>query len=455
MATGAASCAFLRRVRVACLDLVAGVERCTELVVAYSGGRDSTVLLHALAAYRDEFRISALHVDHGLNPDSPEWVRRCQTQCADLKLPLLVMRIDGGPARGSSVEAWAREQRYHAFESRLTAHTMLLTAHHADDQAETFLLNAARGAGPAGLRGIAPVRRLGAGWVGRPLLAFGGHEIARYAEHQDLRWIEDPSNELLDHDRNFLRHRVLPLLRERWPAIVSVFNRNAEHQRANAAALDGVADQVLAKGALPQPTRLALRTITALDPNLGKIVLRRWIERAGFPLPNAAHLAQIVTTVIGARDDRMVEFAWKGAVLRRYREVLYLGWPSPTSPAAFSVHWDFKKPLMLPWGVLSATPMLATESNALLTSNDAVTIRTRLGGERCQPSGRAHGQTLKHALQERGIPPWERHVLPLVYVDEQLAAVADLFVCAPYVAKVGEIGWALHWESGAYTRPPP
>ncbi|MBI2801985.1 MAG: tRNA lysidine(34) synthetase TilS [Gammaproteobacteria bacterium] len=446
MTTGAASSAFLRRIRAACLDLIADVGSCTELVVAYSGGRDSTVLLHALAAYRGEFRLTALHVDHGLHAHSPEWARWCQTQCTELKIPLLVVPISGRPARGSSVEAWAREQRHHAFASHLTEHTMLLTAHHADDQAETFLLNAARGAGPAGLRGIAPVRRLGPGWLGRPLLAFSGDEIARHVEREDLRWIEDPSNALLDHDRNFLRHRVLPLLRERWPAVVSIFNRNAELQRANAVTLDIVADQLLAQAALPQPTRIALRTITALDPNLGKIVLRRWIERAGFPLPDAAHLVQIVTTVIGARGDRVAAVAWKGAVLRRYREMLYLGWPLSKSPVSFNARWDFKKPLALPWGVLSATPMLATESNVLLTVGAEVTIRTRLGGERCQPAGRAHGQPLKHALQERGIPPWERHVLPLIYIDEQLAAVADLFVCAPYAAQAGETGWGLHWE---------
>ena len=187
------------------------------LIVGLSGGLDSTVLLHALAAAEPDVPLEAVHVDHGLHPQSTAWAAQCEQLARTLGLHLARHRVRVRET-GSGVEAAARDARYECFKSLLSAGDCLLLAHHLQDQSETVLLHLMRGSGARGVRGMPADRRLGAGRLLRPLLGTPRDDLEAYARRHDLDWIDDPSNMDRVHDRNFVRHDVLPLLRERWPA---------------------------------------------------------------------------------------------------------------------------------------------------------------------------------------------------------------------------------------------
>ena len=439
------SAAFEAKIMVACRGLLAQVGA-ARVIVALSGGRDSTVLLHALAKRRADLDVplTAMHVNHGLQVDSDRWAAQCAVQCAALAVPLHIVKLTSGPPAGASLEAWAREARYGSFARSLVPRDLLLTAHHQDDQAETFLLNALRGAGPAGLRGIAPLRPLGRAWLGRPLLSLQSDAIAHYAVRTSLEWHEDPMNAATNLDRSFLRQHVRPLLREHWPAASRTLARSAALQRAAATREQMLADRILETAPVSSPRALTLTRLTDLTTDLQASVLRRWIARAGFPAPDATHLERILTCVIAARGDRIPSVTWKGVCVRRYAETLFLLRERPLPATALERVWQPAHPLQLPGGILSA---VSTHSEGLRA--DAVraglTVRVRTGGERCRLPGRTHHTTLKHLLQTYRVPPWERGDLPLVYVERELAAVADLFVCADFVAAKEAPGWRLCW----------
>ncbi len=431
----------------ACRALMAQLSGVTRIVVALSGGRDSTVLLHALALRRAELGVplSALHVDHALQAASATWAAHCASACAALEVPLHADRLTAGPPVGASVEAWAREARYASFTQRLVAGDLLLTAHHEDDQAETFLLNALRGSGPAGLRGIAVLRPLGAAWLGRPLLSLPARGIANYAAQRALRWIEDPMNAAANLERAFLRQRVLPMLREHWPAASRTLARSALRQRAAVASDEALANKILDAAPPSQATMLALATLADLTADLQASVLRRWIARAGFPAPDAVHVERILTCVIAARDDRLPEVSWKRVSVRRYAGTLYLLRAQAGPTAAIQRIWHPPAALRLPGGVLSA---VATYGDGLRAdvAKAGLEVRLRRGGERCRLAGRTHHTTLKQLLQAYRVPPWQRPQLPLLYVENVLAAVADFLICADFVAAHHQPSWRLQWS---------
>lgn len=202
------------------LSQLQSLPRPSGYLVAYSGGLDSHVLVHALAGLRAELRlpVRALHVHHGLQPQADDWVVHCEAVCRQLEIPLLVEQLDLAPGAGESIEAAARAARYAAIAKHLRRDEMLLTAQHRDDQAETLLLQLLRGAGLEGLSGMPGCRAWQGGWHARPLLDVDREALAVYARDHQLQWIEDPSNLDERFDRNYLRHRVMPLLRARWPS---------------------------------------------------------------------------------------------------------------------------------------------------------------------------------------------------------------------------------------------
>lgn len=213
--------------------LIAHPQIC-RLIVGYSGGLDSHVLLHGLAMHRPYWltqKLEAIYVDHGLQTASAVWGEHCAEVCRDLNMPFRVLKIDARPVPGESPEAAARRARYAALAAELGFDSALLTAHHRDDQAETLLLQLLRGAGPYGLAAMPAVSRLGQGRLLRPFLEVDRAELLAYAGKHGLRWIEDASNTDTGFDRNYLRHRVLPLLRERWPAVNRTLSRSARSVR--------------------------------------------------------------------------------------------------------------------------------------------------------------------------------------------------------------------------------
>ena len=295
-------------------------------LVAYSGGLDSHVLLHLMVCLGREggFGVRAVHVNHNIQPESRSWADHCRDVCRALDVELEALDVDASNPGKESPESWAREKRYAAIENVLAEGEVLLTAHHQDDQLETFLLRLLRGAGVLGLASMRAVRRFGSGLHARPLLQQSRAQLLDYAERHGLQWIEDPSNTDTQLDRNYLRHEVLPALKHRWPSVALPVGRTAEACAEAQALLDDLARQDLQHCATDEPDALLLEPVQELSAPRQKNLVRYWCRILNLPSPNSRHLSHIISDVLQARPDANPRVNWKGAALQRQRNYLYL-----------------------------------------------------------------------------------------------------------------------------------
>jgi tRNA(Ile)-lysidine synthase len=423
----------------------------THLRVAYSGGVDSHVLLYALAELRRSvsLSVSAIHVDHGLSSNSAEWARHCQRVCADLEIDCVVERIVVSTVKGDGVEAAARRARYECFARRLGALDVLLTAHHQDDQAETLMLQLLRGCGVHGLSGMAELAEMGQGRLARPLLGFSRASLERYAVRHGLQWIEDPSNSNLHIGRNLLRRRVFPQLVPRWPEFSKNLARSTRHAARARAILDEVAQDDLRECASKTAPDLNISILTRLSTARQENLLRFWIRRLDLPVPSTIQLAELLRQVRHPSRSGQARITWPGAEARRYRDQLCVmsraaaGQSRPEN-ANWRSPWNFSDPLYVPaaqsW--LYAHSALGAGLACARVSGQSIEVRMRRGGETCRLPRRPT-RSLKKILQEEGVPPWDRVRLPLVFVNGELAAIADRWICEPYAAVPDEPGWVL------------
>jgi tRNA(Ile)-lysidine synthase len=410
------------------------------LCVGFSGGLDSTVLLHAMSALPTARKrgLSAIHVDHGLHPESSHWAAHCAALCASLQLPLQVARVHVDDGDGLGLEAAARRARHAAFRQHLPAGSLLALAQHRDDQAETLLLRLLHGGGHEGMAGMRGLRAFGAGWLWRPLLALGREALSAYAHAQGLRWIEDPSNTDARHARNHLRLTVLPALRSRWPDAAQRITASAMRLRQESDLVDRLARETLAAAQGVDPAVLSLRAMRALSDALRRRVIGLWLDQLGLPRPPPGVWLRIAPDLIEARADRAPLIAWRGAELRRYRDELHAMRALPPPTTGWTLPWDGSGELVLPaaFGKLVVEPAMAF---------GAWRVAPRIGGERlAQPGANRELRTL---LQDLGVPPWVRDRLPLVFDDSgELLAAADLALAPRFAAQLGQAGARLRWH---------
>ena len=407
------------------------------LRIAYSGGRDSHVLLHWLASERAALgphRLRAAHVDHRLHADSARWAEHCAAVCAALDVPLDVHHVNARPASGDSPEAAARAARYAALAAGLEDGDLLLTAHHQTDQAETVLLALVRGSGLAGAAAMPAQRRFGRGWLLRPLLDWPAVRVARYADDHGLAWAEDPSNRDARFDRNFVRAEALPLLAGRWPAAATTLARHAAHAADAQALLDEIAT---ADGA--HAPQLAVVQLAALSPARQRNLLRAWLHRHGAAAPSAARLDELLRQALTAAGDRQVAVAVGAHRVRVWRGALYLT-PSAVPAAPCVVHWRLDAPLELPGlGQLRAEAVCGQGiASARLGAQPALDVRFRR-----DDSG---GKALKKRLQKLDLPSWQRDRVPLLYGGDCLVQVAGGEPVAAWRAGPGEPGVRIVWR---------
>lgn len=421
--------------------------------VAYSGGMDSHVLLHAMAALRPALGVpvAAVHVNHGLQADAARWDTHCRAVCAALGLAYTSLEVDARAARGDSPEAAARAARYRALADWLPAGHCLLTAQHRDDQAETLLLQLLRGAGVHGLAAMPAHGAFAAGTRLRPLLDVPRAALLDYAGREGLHWVSDPSNFDTGYDRNYLRHQVLPVLTARWPATDASLARGAAHQAEAAALLDAVARQDLATATGGAPGRLHLPAVTALSVARQRNVLRYWLRQQTGSTPSTAVLARILHDLPASRADAAPCVRWDRLELRRYRDTLYLLRQRPAPDPGVELCWSLAAPLELPGagGTLYARHVTGAGVRRDALPLEGVRVGWRRGGERCVPAGRGQHHELKKLFQEHGVPPWQRTRIPLVYAAGRLAAVPGLWVCEPFVAGPGVAGVDFEWDDSA------
>lgn len=402
--------------------------------LAYSGGCDSHVLLHLMAGLREQlgFSLSAVYVNHGLSPHAAEWARHCHQQAAALGVECAVLAVDARPKDGESPEAAARRARYAALHGLLAERDILFTAHHQRDQAETLLLQLLRGAGPKGLSAMPRCAGLGRATVYRPLLDVPYEGLLAYAQQQSLDWIDDESNLDTRFDRNYLRHQVMPLLRDRWPAADRTLSRSAQHCAEASDILREVAvdDLQLIQG--DEPRALSVAKLGLLREARQRNVLRHWLQSLGFSLPSDARLRQIIDEVMAAADDAEPCVRWAGVEVRRYRGYLYAlrSTPATTLPEGWRQSWTLAGDLSLPDGrrVVATPDGSGLAMSAARLKRAGLVFCLRQGGEQIRPVGSAHQRSLKKLLQDHAVPPWQRKCLPLLYVDGELAAVMGVCV---------------------------
>lgn len=452
---------------------------CARLWIAYSGGLDSSVLLHAASACfgrlasqpaaltqsphqspnespTDQLispELRAIHVDHGLHPESARWAEHCRTQASRLGVSLTERSLGLRRKKGESLEALARTARYAVFSELLAPGDVLATAQHLDDQAETLLLALLRGSGVHGLAAMPAVSGLGAGLLLRPLLGFSRADVLDYAEQEGIAWIDDPSNADVGLDRNLLRHQVIPLLRPRWPSVNLTVARSASHCAEAAGLLDESADEWLARLDGQRPRTLSVDRLRTLSQARCRLVIRRWLVREGFRPPPSVVVERLIAEAMGAAPDRAPLVAWPGCEVRRYRGDLYALAPLPALPDADSraadgpaLTWDGRAPLLLPQGLgMLNLPIGGAGVDGLSVCFGRFGLRCRVG------NGSSHA--LKQLYQQAGVPAWLRPYVPLLMLEGDLAAIAGVAHCDDRLAG---LRWTGHpWERFGLFRVPP
>ena len=463
----------------------------SSILIGLSGGVDSVVLLHLLhkLSARFPWQLSALHVHHGISPNADAWADFCADLCAHLNIPLHIEHVDITPLRAHGIEAAARKLRHAAFARQSCDFVAL--AHHADDQAETLLLQLLRGAGVRGASAMAQFaeragsndaafavrpelvegcgvakskqastgsartesKNIFAGSIIRPLLHYSRQDIRDYAAVQRLQWIEDESNADDSYPRNFLRHRILPLLGEKFPTYRDTLARSARHFAEASDLLDELA-RLDAPDLYPSPAcgggargegsefRLEVSRLQSLSKPRAKNLLRYFLHSRNAPMPQVVQLDDMLRQLCDARKDAAVCIGYGDFEVRRYRGSVYVLRAQDKFDRGLAVQWQGEAEL--DWPALGARlrfVQVRGEGISLAKLQRApVALRLRSGGETLRPSANAATRTLKNLLQEHRVPPWQRDRLPLLYCGDHLVCVPGVAISDGYQAAADETG---------------
>ena len=414
------------------------------VAVAFSGGVDSTVLAHALAKQRRRFAaLRLLHVDHGLQAASHDWSVHCARVARSLRLPFVPLEATIRRKRGESPEAAARDARYALLEMVLEPGEVLVTAQHRDDQVETLLLQLLRGAGVAGLAAMPSLAKFGAGHICRPLLADTREDLERYARRHRLRWVEDPTNMETQFARNFLRAKVLPIIRQQWPGADAAIARSATHMAEAARLLGKLGRADLERVADGDGVNVA--ALRALPVARRRNALRAWIASLAIELPSTAKMTEIAGSLLAARVDAQPEVAWRGGVMRRRAGRLVLEVKSEVGRAPATElsakSWDWNSDRVCILNRAGDTLEIVDDVSGAIDLDrlpTLIAIRAREGGETLRPGLRARTQSLKKLIQAAKIPVEDRGLLPLLFTGEdpkgRLLAAGDRWIDASVMA---------------------
>ncbi len=388
------------------------------LIVAFSGGIDSTVLLHQLLAQKSTLPLLAWHVNHGLQDAAPAMEAFCRELAEEWFVDLRVdhLHIEG---KEGNLEARAREARYQCFQQNTSEGDCILTAHHQADQSETVLLNLLRGSGIRGLRGIATSRQLGPANIIRPMLSVSRQQIQDYASAHELRWFDDPSNSESRYNRNYLRQRVMPLVYERWPNADQQITDSCEWQREAQQLLDELAlqDLEVCQVTLDWGDALILTELSRLSNARIRNLIRCWLASHGLQLPAASRLKTLIDQLSDGSQSAEIETPFYR--LRSYDEHLFLITQRRNNEET-SGYFEFgpEDDLLLPgkkkqWQRRQLFEYLGIDDKQ---QTIAIGFRETVAGHQVSR------HRLKHFFQSRRIPPWERDALPLVFVDQDLVS---------------------------------
>lgn len=417
------------------------------LTVALSGGVDSVVLLDILAKLSTAigFHLSAVHVNHGISQHADQWSHFCQKLCKEFVIPLSIFRVQVHKQAQQSLEAAARDARYQAFTRVKTDYIVL--AQHQDDQAETLLLQMLRGAGIKGLSAMPGVRFLTGTSIRllRPLLNIPRITLLHYAQTSNLSWVDDESNINTDFDRNYLRHQVLPVIEARYPAYRKTLARTCHHLGEAALLLDELA-QADGEQAIIHHT-LLLEKLRSLSSARAKNLLRYFLAQKMCYLPSTAKLNELLRQICIITSDNHLSFRFENMEIRCFQGAIECLPVASAARKQFTIPWNGEKQLFIKslQGTLVFTKKLGTGIDLQKLSQQVVTIRTRMGGEKFQPDAARPRRSLKKIFQEAALPPWKRNTLPLLFCADTLVWVANIGIDCHFQAPPDAPGLEVIW----------
>lgn len=420
------------------------------LLVGFSGGADSTGLLALLADGRasSDIALEAVHVNHALHPEAANWEDHCRQTCERLAVPLRVLRVRVH-RQGDGLEAAARRARYRAIAELVAAGDVVVTGHTRDDQAETVLLQLMRGSGPTGLAAMVESRPLGSGRLLRPLLSVPRDAMCELVQARGLEVIQDPSNRDPTLSRAWVRHRLLPLLRTRWPGSVATLARSARLCRESVELLEQLASQDLE--ACREGETLSVAALLDLPRSRARLLLRSWIDWRGADVPSEHQVERMLIEVAPARCDAQPVVAWSSWEVRRHRGCLHLVQALPAPPAP-DISIALRPDAWARWpggGLLRLRSAGTSEPLALAADaleQGVARATPRHPGDRLQPDRLRPRRRLKDLLRELEVPPWWRERLPVLRVDGRAVAVPGLLVEASYRPAPDARGVVFEWQ---------
>ncbi|QNS15622.1 tRNA lysidine(34) synthetase TilS [Mannheimia bovis] len=402
----------------------------TNFLIGLSGGVDSVVLLHLFA--HTNFNIRAIYIHHGLSPNADSWAEFCEQYCKRLNIPFILQKVMVDSTNG--VENGAREARYQAIQQHLKSNEILATAHHLDDQAETFFLALKRGSGIKGLSAMQAVTFLQNLTVFRPLLTFSKAELLAYAKSHQLEWIEDESNVDNRYDRNFLRNQILPLLNQRWQQFSQMVARSAQHCSEQQELIKELLNDELTKN-IGEKNQLSIAHFERFSLLKQQQLVRLWLEKYGVMMPNQAQLQAVISELIFANADKNPQVKIGEKMIRRYQHALYITNEIPEIPA-FEIKLGTETNLDLPYPLGHITrnqqaiiykKMDKTDRLLLPETLAQEEISLKIGQQgKVKCYGKPHREEMKKIWQQNNVPVWERsHTLLIFWQDEFVACITN------------------------------
>ena len=414
-------------------------------LVGFSGGADSTALLHALVQIREQLPLPfrAVHINHGLHPDSDQWQQHCEAVCRDWSVALtsLKVHIDGS---GQGLEAEARERRYAAISTLLTDGEAVLTAHHADDQAETLLLNLMRGSGVDGLSAMPAYKAFGKNQLLRPLLKFRRQALVNYLRQHDIDWLEDPSNHTADQDRNFIRNKALPLLESQFAGTVKRLLLTQQAMAEARTLLEPLADQYL-QAELLHPQVLHSNEALLSSSALFKLVVRYWLKLSGTPGLPGRQLNDLYCQLQILTSGHQTRVKWAASCIRFYQNCLWLQ-QGPDLEVCPDLEWQPGAEHMVLGRDLGKI-LFTSKQN--FRPPGCITITSRISQPGLSLLRGDHHQSLKNLFQSASIPAWLRNCIPMTLVDDELVAIGDWALSTTFASWLAENHVKFTWQPNA------
>ncbi len=421
------------------------------LIIALSGGIDSVVLLHILSTLAKQlpFKLSAVHVNHGISINAHLWSEFCCNLCYALGVPIHVAYLQIRKESGKSLEAIARDERYRIFSGLYADY--VVQAHHLDDQVETLLLQLLRGAGIRGLSAMPVVRKQNfahAPKILRPLLEVSRSVIESYAQQNNLKWMNDESNDSIRFDRNFLRHEILPIIKKRYPNCTQTLFRSSRHLAEASSLLNELAE--MDSSSCLYAGELQIEGLRKLSFARAKNLFRNILIKRGADLPSTVKLEEILKQLLSLSADNNFHFSFGNTDIRSFKGAVMILPRREILEGAEYYQYSWNEEAFSSLRCLNGTIDFIQVENLGISQqkllNQKITIRLRQGGERFMPVCNRPRRSLKKILQEASIPPWERSVMPLLFCDDKLVWVPGIGIDCEFQVKSGESGVLPIWN---------